>query len=95
MDEEELLSLLPKGSTDREGVRQMLFYLRDHDYLDVEYAEEGLYCVRPLPEGRLYFERIREKRRVGLQNRLYSALVAAGSGFLGGFLGALLAAIVG
>lgn len=92
VDEEELLGCFSaKDGVDAECVRRMLAYLRDRGYIDVQYAEEGVYCIRPLPEGRLYFERVREKRSDGLRKTRFNALILAGSAFLGSMLGSLLA----
>ena len=67
----------------------MLDYLQDNRYVDVRYAEEGVYCVRPLSEGKIYFERVREEREAKRLRRLDTALFSALGAFLGGFLGAL------
>lgn len=88
VDEEELLSCFDaKDGVDAESVRTMLGYLRDRSYIDVQYAEEGVYCVRPLPDGRLYSENATERRRDGSRRRRELALITAAGAFLGAMLG--------
>ncbi len=86
MDEAELAAC---ASTDGDGVRRMLGFLQDNKYVDVRYAEEGVYCVRPLPEGKTYFSREREARRACGRQRRDAALFSALGAFFGSLLGAL------
>lgn len=95
VEERELLEYFPeKFRIDRDGLKQMLAFLEEHEYIDVRYADDAVYCLCPLPQGRLYFERTREesKRETELLSRvlLFGGLISAA----GGFLGALLAALV-
>ena len=46
-----------------ESVKGMLGFLKDRGYLELGYAEGGEYCVRILPEGRLYFERAAAEKK--------------------------------
>lgn len=94
VEEEELLS----SGEDGESVKGMLGFLKDRGYLELGYAEGGEYCVRILPEGRLYSERAAaEKREEARRTRrevlcaFFGALLGA---FLGGGLTALVAAII-
>ncbi|MGN1077478.1 MAG: hypothetical protein ACI4ST_03090 [Candidatus Gallimonas sp.] len=92
VEEEELLSCFSSGDgVDGESLKGMLGYLADRGYIDVQYAEEGVYCVRPLPEGRLYFEREKEARAKGRKNARTLAITAAVSAFFGAFFGSGLA----
>ncbi len=94
-EEGELLAAFPEGERpDGAELRRLLGYLCEHAFIDMRYAEEGMYCVCPLPDGRLYFEqerseqaRARRSRREGL---LFSALGGLAGGLFGGFLAALL-----
>lgn len=83
-EEGELLSCLPAG--DKRELGRTLDYLEERRYIDVKFAEEGVYCLCPLPEGRLYFEKLREARSEGKRRRRETVL----SSFLGAFFGALL-----
>ena len=87
IDEAELAAA---ADTDGEGIRAMLGLLQDERLIDLRYAEEGVYCVRPLPEGRRYFERLEEERRDTLRRRRDAVLFSA----LGSFVGALLACLL-
>ena len=89
-EEGELLSCFPSYlKTDKEELSRILRYLEERRYIDVKYAEEGVYCLCPLPEGRLYFENAREKRYEGARRRREMFFVTALGAFLGGFLGTL------
>lgn len=85
VEESELASCTGEG----EDVRGMLDYLRGRGYIDVQYAEEGVYCIRPLPEARRYSESVRESRRLEVSRRRTVMLCSAVGGFLGALLGAL------
>ncbi len=71
---------------DGESVKGMLGFLQDRGYLELGYAEGGEYCVRILPEGRLYFERAAAERREERRRNRRETLC----GFFGALLGALL-----
>ncbi len=95
VDEGELLSCFPPGDgVDGACVKSMLDYLCGGRYIDLEYAEEGVYCIRPLPEGRLYFERAGERRKESGRALLRTVLVSALSSFFGGALGAFFALLL-
>lgn len=95
VEESELLSCFPRAmQIDGEGLKAMLAYLQDRGYVEIGYAEEGEYCVRPMPEGRLYFERKRSEKRERWIRRLEAFLLALFGGFAGGFLGALTAILL-
>lgn len=91
-EEGELLRRFPaQMGVDGESLRAMLVYLGDRRYIDVRYAEEGEYCVRPLPEGRIYFERTQAERRESRRRRRDGVVFALIGSFAGGFFGALAA----
>lgn len=82
VEEGELLS----AGEDGESIKGMLGFLKDRGYLELGYAEGGEYCVRILPEGRLYFERAAAERREEQRRNRRETLC----GFCGALLGALL-----
>lgn len=90
IDETDLGSCALSGG----DVRGMLDFLQDNRYVDVRYAEEGVYCVRPLPEGKMYFERVRKEREENRRRRRDTALFSALGAFIGGLLGALVATLI-
>ena len=83
---------------DSESIKGMLGFLQDRGYLKLSYAEEGEYCVRILPEGRLYFERsaaeIRKEQRRARSESLSAFFGALGGALIGGGLVALIVALV-
>ena len=83
---------------DGDSIKGMLGFLEDRGYLQLRYAEEGEYCVRILPEGRLYSERaaaeMREEIRRSRRELLCAFFGALGGAFLGGGLVALLVAFI-
>ncbi len=89
-EEKELLSCF-SGDVSREELKKMLSYLSERRYIDVKYADEGVYCLCPLSEGRLYFETLKENRREGARRRAAVVFMSALGGFLGAFLGSLIA----
>ena len=94
-EESELLSCFPASmKSDKDELKRILYYLEERRYIDVKYAEEGVYCLCPLPEGRLYFENAREKRFEGARRRREIFLTTALGAFTGGLLGSLLALLL-
>ncbi len=94
-EESELLSCFPETiKADKEELKRILNYLEERRYIDVKFAEEGVYCLCPLPEGRIYFEKLREARSEGARRRRENFLVALLGAFLGAFSGALLAILL-
>lgn len=95
VEERELMEYFPeKFRIDRDGLKQMLAFLEEHEYIDVKYADDAVYCLCPLPQGRLYFERTSEENRrdARLLSRvlLFGGLISAA----GAFFGALTAALI-
>ncbi len=92
-EEGELLSCLGAGAT-REELVLKLGELRDCRYIDIRYAEEGVYCVCPLPAGKRYFEDLVEKRRAGVRRRADLFLFSLLGSFLGSVAGAFLVRLI-
>ena len=94
VEEEELLF----GGEDSESIKGMLGFLEDRNYLQLRYAQNGEYCVRILPEGRLYSERAaaekREAVRRSRRESLSAFLGALGGGILSGAIVALIMAFL-
>ena len=90
VEKDELLSCFPdKLKVDEEGLKQMISYLQEHRYIDVRYADGGVYCVCPLPEGRLYFEDLRKEKGQTGRNRRDIVLLTVLGAFLGAFIGSV------
>lgn len=91
----ELISAFPQESAPSdEELSRILGYLKTQGCLDLRYAEEGVYCICPLPEGRRYFEWAQCEKR---ENRLHlwgAMMVSALSALIGSFLGALVAVAI-
>ena len=95
VEEKDLLACFPlKLKTDGEGLVHMLNFLREHGYIDVRYAEEGVYCLSPLPEGRMYDERFRREREETVKRRAILFIFTLLGAFAGAFAGAYLAAVI-
>ena len=82
LESEELLF----DGEDDDSIKGMLGYLEDRKYLDMRYAEEGEYCIRLLPEGRLYSECEHRERETEKKRQKTLACCSA----LGAFFGALI-----
>lgn len=94
VEESELLSCFPtKLKADAEGLRQMLRFLRENRYIDIRYAEDGVYCLCPLPEGRRYFEGETQTEGGFFRRRAFMLFTAAGA-FFGALLGSVAAWIL-
>ena len=95
IEEDELLACFPpKLPVDRTGLGEMLGYLRENGYIDMRYAEEGVYCLTVLPAGRIYAERERAARTEHKRRLFGNFLMTALGALLGGFLGALFASLL-
>lgn len=87
-EEGELLSCLPGGTG--EEVRRIVGFLEEQRLVEIKYAEDGVYCLCPLPEGRLYFENARRAQyEETCRRRGYFFTALAGA-----FLGALTAGLI-
>ena len=92
-EEGELLSCFPDGAG-REELERTLGELEERRYIDVKYAEEGVYCLCPLPEGRRYFEALKETRREGARRRGEAFFLSLSGGFFGSLLGGFLLLLI-
>ena len=89
VEEDELISCFSGNcGADSEDVRTMIEFLRAEGFIDVQYAEAGVYCVKPLPEGRRYAERRFQERCEEVHRRRLLLWYTAGSSFFGSLLGA-------
>lgn len=102
LEKEELLSAFPAYlSQSEEGLDGMISYLKEHEYVDVKYADgnKGVYCLTPMPAGRLYAEKNFEKRAETARNfnkvLLATFLAAFAGASLGAGMVALLSAFIG
>lgn len=95
LEEDDLLSLFPaRLNVDSEEIAQMMRYLEEHKYIEIRYAEEGVYCASVLPEGRMYSENVREAKTTAGRRRRDTVLMTALGAFLGAFLGSILAWLI-
>ena len=81
------------GASEEDDLRGTLDYLRARGYIDVQYAEEGVYWIRPLPEARRYEESVREKRHADTKRKRAVLLCSAAGALLGARGGGLVAGI--
>jgi len=88
---EELVASLPYcDDLNDEALRDILKYLRDHDYVNIKYSDGGTYCVCPLPAGRIYLERTAQRRREYSAKYIYPFIPS----FFGALVGAFIAALI-
>ena len=88
LDEEELLAQ-SRVSADRGELSAALSLLQEGRYIDVCYAEDGVYCLRVLPAGRAYAAQSLTDGLGAARRARRSALMC----FMGGLCGALLGAL--
>lgn len=90
VEEGELLSCFQEAAkVGKEDLSRMLTYLEERRYIDIKYAEEGVYCLCPLPDGRLYSEKMRQQRREARSRRRELFFLSLAGAFLGAAAGAL------
>ncbi len=82
--------LARRGGADRGEIRAMLSFLEAERLIEIRYAEDGLYCVKPLAEGRKYFEQERLRTAERNERRRSDFLLSLLGAFAGAFLGSLL-----
>lgn len=88
MEAADILSQLPKQyAMDGEGLSDIINYLCDREYLKCKYSDSKVYCLSPLPKGRLYQENAatEKKQRFSYKKLLIWAFIGS---VLGGALGA-------
>lgn len=95
VEQEELLSCFSaKIGMDEESLAKTVSYLQENGYLDVKYAQDGTYCLCPLPEGRMYVERARAAKSDVSRRRRDIVLMTAIGAFIGAFVGSLTAWLI-
>ena len=92
VDEEDLCD--ERAGIDKDGVKGILGYLCDRGYLEMQYADDGVWCVRPLPEGRLYSERLKGERNTEAAKRRTVALYSLLGAFVGALVGSFCAFLI-
>lgn len=93
--EEDFLSQMPNFSDKGAGKEQSeiaarVAYLSENGYIEVKYAANGMFCVRPLPLGKSYCEREKERLAEGKIWLKYFMSTAFFGGLIGGLSGALI-----
>jgi len=95
LEEDELLTSIPeKIGMDKDSLQKTMQYLADNRYLDIKYCEEGVYCVCPLPDGRLYFEREQDLKSDKSRRRRDIVLLTTIGAFVGAFVGSVIAFLI-
>lgn len=89
--EEDFLSCFePAWGVTGENLSHMLDHLSENGYINVKYADGGMYCVMPMPLGRSYSEREAEKENKDLKSLKCFARAAFFGGLIGGGVGSLI-----
>lgn len=90
-EEGELLSAFPAAQgVDGAALARLLRGLEEARYIEIKYAEEGVYCIRSLPEGKRYPLRVREERIECAKKRTGALFASAIGAFFGALLGGFL-----
>lgn len=90
----DLLDNIPhKLRPDRDGLADIITYLEEREYIKCKYSDENVYCLAPLPKGRLYKETMEEELKSRFSYGRLVVMAFLGS-VLGGALGAVIHAIV-
>lgn len=92
IEEKELFS--SENPAAQEAQIKTLTYLKDHGYIDVKYADEGVYCLCPLPDGRLYFENVLREKSDATRRTRNSLLLTLFGALCGSFIGAFIACLL-
>ncbi len=87
----ELCRMLPVEETE---LSRRMAYLAEKRLIELRYAEEGMYCVRTLPAGRVYAEAAAREARESLKNRRTLFFGAALGAFLGGSLAGIVVSLI-
>lgn len=95
VEEGELLSCFPaKFGMGAEGLQRILSYLEERGFIEIKYADGGVYCISPLPDGRLYFENVLSERSEGARKKRNLFVLTVIGAFLGSFMGAAIACLL-
>lgn len=85
--EDILNSLTAKSQYDVDGVRQIMHYLEDQQYINIKFSEENTYCYSLLPKARIYLEQETGKNKSKKTNiNWLKYLLVALSSFIGTML---------
>jgi hypothetical protein len=95
IEAEELIKSLPvKFMTEEDGLKQMIKYLKEREYINIKYSDDKVYCLCPLPKGRLYFEQENSEKSDSskkFKEFLWTAFFGA---MAGSIIGAVITAII-
>lgn len=95
LEAEELIKSLPvKFVIEADGLRQMINYLKEREYINIKYSDDTVYCLCPLPKGRLYFERENFEKRDSKQKFKEFLWTAFFGAMAGSIIGGIIAAII-
>ncbi len=91
IDIDELKTAFPERfKMDREGIAQIIDYLKTREYIAVKYSDKEQYCLSPLPKGRQYFEAQTERLLNDSFERSKTAKVVFWASLIGAFLGSMI-----
>lgn len=94
LETSDLLSAFPvKYRPDKDGLADMIHFLCDREYIKCKYSDEKVFCIAPLPKGRLYHENALSEQKSKFSYKKLVFMAFLGS-VLGGMLGAAIHAIV-
>lgn len=94
LEKKELLcGFTEKYRPDKDGLSDMINFLCEREYIKCKYTDEKVFCIAPLPKGRLYHENIllEKKNKFSYKRLVFTAFLGS---VLGGILGAAIHAIV-
>lgn len=95
IETEEILKNIPtKFMVEEDGLKQMIKYLKDREYIDIKYNDEKVYCLCPLPKGRLYFEQEYSSKKDSSKKFKQFLWTAFFGAMAGSIIGGLIASIV-
>ena len=95
LDIDELKSAYPERfKMDREGISQIVQYLKNREYIAVKYSDNEQYCLSPLPKGRQYFEAQTERLLNERLERNKTAKIVFWASLIGAFLGSMITFLV-
>lgn len=90
IEEQELARCLPEEG----NIVRMLSQLEEKKLIELRYAEEGTYCVRPMPAGRTFAERVQREKFEARRSRREVLVCAVLGAFFGAFTAALLVGLL-
>ena len=85
----DMISDMPKKyKTDKDNIKQMTDFLCERGFVQVKYSDDNVYCITPLPKGRLYHEQAEEEKKEKKRERRLVTYTIMGA-FLAAFAGAV------